>query len=278
VANLRDETLAFVSLGSGEQRVLHLPGPPHEIVESQGRLYVTLGRGNAVAEVDARSAAILRLLPLDGEPHGIAVFGSNLIVTLDKANAAVVLDRATLTELRRYATGLTPHSVAVSNNAILVTDSTDNALRQLEPEVRTISTGEQPESVALAGPYAVTADAASGSLTIAGAADLSGASRLDVGAAPVRVVALATGQVLAALQRGTRGEVVVVDVLARKVERRIAVSPRPDGLCPSPDSAHFAVSSNAEGTIQVFSTNDWKPVLSLTMQPGLGSCLWVTTG
>lgn len=273
VANLRTESLTLANLESGEQRHLALPGPPHEMVATDGRLYVTLGRGEALVEVELSSAAILRVLPLEGEPHGIAVWGNNLIVTLDKANEAVVLDRASLTELRRYPTGETPHVVAVSGEAVLVTDSRGDTLRQLEPGTKSIRTGGQPEGIAITGGYAATADYLGGTLTVARAGDLSGASSLSVGAAPVRVTALAGGQVLVSLQG--RGEVALVDLATLSVKRRLKTAARPDGLCVDPDGRNFAVASNHEGRVEVFSTEAWKSSLQLNLDPGLGACLWL---
>ena len=272
VANLRAETLTFFALAGGETRVLSVPGPPHEMVEAGGRLYVTLGRANAVVEVDVAAAAILRVLPLEGEPHGIALYGGNIVVTLDKANRAVVIDRATFTELRRYPTGDTPHVVAISSDGIFVTDSRDNMLRLLEPETRTLTTGGQPEGVALVGDRVVTADAASGSLTLA-TSDLSEARTIAVGAGPVRVAAFDTDTALVALQGAD--ELVAFDVARGKVEHRLGPVQRPDGICVSPDSAYIGVTSNGDGTLQFFATKDWKPVHSVAFVAGLGACLWL---
>ena len=273
VANLRDESLSFIDLATGEVRTLQLPGPPHEIVEAGGRLYVTLGRGDALAEVEPRSAAILRVVALEGEPHGLAVYGENLIVTLDKAKAAVVLDRASLSELRRYPTGDTPHAVAVSAEAIVVTDSRDNALRQLQPAPATAASGAQPESVAIVAGHAISVDAASGSLTLARVPGLADVALLELGALPVRVNPFDGESVLISLQGEAR--VVHVQVPSGKVLRRIGVAERPDGLCLPPEGPYFAVASNAEGAVQVFSTEDWKSVSRLNLQPGSGACLWL---
>lgn len=271
VANLRDESLTFIDVKTGDQRNMILPGPPHEVVEAEGRLYVTLGRANAIAEVDRKAGAILRILKLEGEPHGIALYGQNLIVTLDKGNEAVVVDRATLTELRRYPTGNTPHVVGVSSDSIIVTDSRDGMLRQLEPEVRTVAAGSIPEGIAIVGGRVISADAGSGTLTFANAADLSGSMTATIGVAPVRVVAFGSERVLVALQGD--GEVALVAV-SGEVERRMKTAERPDGMCVSPGGDYFAVASNAGGLVEVFSTEDWKLVTRIPLAAGLGACAW----
>ena len=273
VANLRDETLSFVDLATGTTRELSVPGPPHEIVETGGRLYVTLGRADALVEVEPGSASILRVIPLAGEPHGLAAWGDNLIVTLDKANAAIVLDRASLTEIRRYPTGNTPHVVAVSSDAVLVTDSRDNAIRQLLPGDAVIPSGLQPEGIAIAGHLVVTADAAGGTLTIAGASNLTSPATVAVGSGPVRVIALDSSRVLVSLQGEDR--LAVVDLKAREVVRRITTGERPDGLCPSPDGKYAGSAANGDGALHIFATQDWGSVLRLNLSAGLGSCLWL---
>lgn len=273
VANLRDETLSFIDLATGTTRELSVPGPPHEIVESGGRLYVTLGRADALVEVEPDSASILRVLPLSGEPHGLAVWGDNLIVTLDKANAAVVLDRASLTEIRRYPTGNTPHVVAVSSDAVLVTDSRENAIRQLEPAGAVVRSGLQPEGIAIAGELVATANAGSGTLTIARASDLSDPQTIAVGSGPVRVIALDASRAIVSLQGEDR--LALVDLTAREVVGRITTGERPDGLCLSLDGKYAGSAANGDGTVHIFATQDWRSVLDFNLGAGLGSCLWL---
>lgn len=273
VANLREETLTFVRLAEDRTDELLLPGPPHEMVFETGRLYVTLGRADLLVEVDPRAPGILRTIRLEGEPHGIAVLGGNLYVTLDKSNEVVVIDRATLTELRRLPTGETPHVIAASGAGIVVTDSRDNVLRQIEPDGVTVSTGGQPEGIAIVGKYVVTADALSGSVTIADFPGMANAKTIAVGAASVRVTALNASQVLVSLQGA--GEVAVLRVDDSRVTKRLIVSDRPDGLCLTAQSTYLAVASNADGTVELFEVDGWKRAPAFTLKAGLGSCTWI---
>jgi DNA-binding beta-propeller fold protein YncE len=243
------------------------------MVEAGGRLYVTLGRGDALIEIEPRAGAILRVLPLAGEPHGLAVWGENLVVTLDAEHALVVLDRATLTEIRRYQTGDTPHVVAISSDSILVTDSRDDVLRQVVPRERTVSTGTQPEGIAIAGGFVATADAESGTLTVANATDLSDVATVKVGPGPVRVASVSGTRVVVSLRGEDR--VAVVDLAKQTVERRIATGERPDGLCVSQAGDYFGSAANGNGALSIYSTEDWKSVLRLNLNVGLGSCLWM---
>lgn len=273
VANLREETLTFVHLADDLREELLLPGPPHELALDGGRLYVTLGRANLLVEVDPDAPGILRTLKLEGEPHGLAILGGNLYVTLDKANEVVIIDRATLTELRRLPTGDTPHVVAATGAGIVVTDSRANALRQLEPAHTTVATGGQPESVAIAGGYVVSADAAGGTLTVAKFPGLAEARAVLVGALPVRVTALDSSRVLVSLQGA--GEVAIFNVESFRLEKRLKVGARPDGLCSTEAADYVAVASNADGRVDFFEVKGWKRAPYITLKAGLGSCLWL---
>lgn len=271
VANLRDESLTVIYPRDGSRTELLLPGPPHELVAAGGRLYITLGRANALIEVDPYAPGILRTLPLDGEPHGLAELAGNLYVTLDKANTVVVIDRATLSELRRIPTGDTPHTIAASRQGVFVTDSRANTLRALEPAALSAPTGAQPESVAVAGGSVFTADAMGGTVTMASVPGLEGARTFPVGSGPVRVLALPS--VLAVSLQGA-GEVALLD-FEGNVKRRLKVAQRPDGLCASPGGAYLGVASNAAGVIEVFLTGPWKRATSYQLNDGLGACLWL---
>ncbi len=273
VSNLREETLTFIRLENGRWDELLLPGPPHELVMEGGRLYVTLGRANLLAEVDPDGPGILRTLKLDGEPHGLAALGGNLYVTLDRANEVVVIDRATFTELRRVPTGNTPHVIAATGAAIVVTDSRDNTIRQLEPTSEIAATGGQPEGIAFVGRNAVTADATGGTLTIADIPGLGNARTVAVGLSPVRVVALDDTTAIVALQGA--GQVAVFDLPSGKVKKRLNVAARPDGLCGSPAGDYLAVASNADGKVDLFAVKGWRRAPSVSLRPGLGSCLWL---
>ena len=151
-------------------------------------------------------------------------------------------------------------------------DRSPNGLRMGELCERTLTTGGQPEGVALVGDRVVTADAASGSLTLA-TSDLSEARTIADGAGPVRVAAFDTDTALVALHGAD--ELVAFDVARGKVEHRLGPVQRPDGICVSPDSAYIGVTSNGDGTLQFFATKDWKPVHSVAFVAGLGACLWL---
>lgn len=273
VANLRAESLTFHNLANARITTLALPGPPHELLTLNGRLYVTLGRADLVAEVDPAGPGILRLLQLQGEPHGIAERDGALLVTLDKANAVVTIDPASFTETSREPTGETPHAVAVSPHGTFVTGARENSVRRLGTPPLTAPAGQLPESVAIAGDRLVTAGNLSVALSVFDAATLDRLGSVPVGAGPVRVVALDNHRVAVTTQGTPR--LVVVDVSRRKVEEQVDVPARPDGICVSPDGKYIGIVSNAENSVRFYATGSWRRAGSITAGDGPGACLWL---
>lgn len=273
VADLRGESLRFFQLETSRQSDLALPGPPHEFVVVDGRLYVTLGRANAVAEVEPKAPGILRLLHLDGEPHGIALGpNGNLFVTLDTAAALVEVDRRSFTEIGRTPTGNTPHAVAFGGLTAYVTDSRANRVEALLDGAASAPTGALPESLAVTSQYVVTADAGAGTLSVFRRQGLQLARSIQVGGHPVRVVALDTRRVLVSLNAD--GRVLVVNVETGKIERSLAAGGHPDGLCLSPDGDFLAVGLNEDRAVAIFRTSDWQRVTAMDAGQGPGSCAW----
>ncbi|GAB4326180.1 MAG: hypothetical protein Kow0010_09180 [Dehalococcoidia bacterium] len=278
VASLRDELLAFYRF-EGERIVesrLALPGPPHELVAVNGRLYVTLGRANRLVEIEPGAPGILRTLHLDGEPHGLDHADGRLYVTLDRGHSLVAIDLASFEVVARYDTGDTPHAVAIADGIAYVTDSRDGALRAIDLAsggATTLATGAMPESVAVVGDLVAVANAHDGTLAVVSRESLSLARRFAVGAGPTRVVLLAGDSVAVALNGSD--EVVVVDPGEDEVRRRLDVPPRPDGLCLSPDGAHLAVAANGADAAMIIDTAIWRPALTLRVPAGPGSCLWL---
>jgi DNA-binding beta-propeller fold protein YncE len=273
VANLRAQTLTFHNLATTRATTLALPGPPHELLEFNGRLYVTLGRADLVAEVDPSGPGTLRLLSLPGEPHGIAERGGTLLVTLDKGNAVVSIDPATFTEVGREPTGDTPHMVATSPHGAFVIDSRDNILRRLEPAAVIAPAGELPEGLAVVGDRVVTADYLSGTLSVFDAKTLEPLASVDVGPGPVRVRALDNRRVLVTVQGTPR--LLVVDLIRLDVENSFEVPGRPDGICLSPGAEYAGVASNAEGIVRLLAVDSWRGAGSIPAGGGPGACLWL---
>ncbi|OAI42765.1 hypothetical protein AYO38_02890 [bacterium SCGC AG-212-C10] len=274
VANLRGASLTFQDLGGdGRSRTLILPAGPHELVTAGGRLYATLALADQLVEVDPDAPGVLRSLTLEGMPHGLALSGDELLVTLDDANALVTVDPESLTELSRSTIGNTPHTVAVdSNGSVFVTASRENELIQL-PSGRSQGTGALPESVGIAGQYAVTGNAASSSLSVFKREGLAFAGTITLGGSPVRVIGIGETHVLVALS--DTAELAYVDLPSLTVERRIPVAERPDGLCLSPSGRFVGVVSNAKDAVTVLRTTDWRVQISLATGHGPGQCLWL---
>jgi YVTN family beta-propeller protein len=279
VAQLRAESITTYDLETGSgTRQLGVSGPPHEFAFAAGRLYLTLGRGNALLELEPTRPGILRTLRLDGEPNGLAVDGDHLLVTLDKADALVIVDRTAFTETGRTGTGQTPHNVAVAGGTAYVTDSRDSRLRALplagDGQPLTTATGALPESVTVAGDFVVTADADSGTITIVRRDGFQSVGSMTLGGRPVRVITLDDTHVLVALNASS--QVAVIDIARHHVERNVGVLGHPDGMCISPSGAYVAVVSNEEDAVQVFRRSDWALAGTLQTGDGPGACAWLS--
>jgi hypothetical protein len=281
VANLRGESLSLIDIAVPENgRTLALAGPPHEMLATAGRIYATLGRGNAVIEVEPRTPAILRTLSLAGEPHGLTLCDGSLIVSLDAADALVTLDRAAFTERFRQGTGDTPHTVTASGEGCgspgataYVTNSRDNTVARLGATPATAPTGRQPESVVRVSGLLITADALDGTLSVFREDTLELLGRIPVGREPVRVFAIDERHLAVSLAGEAR--LAIVSLTTMKVERRLKTLDRPDGICLSPDGKYLAVVSNADDAVQVFRVSDWRTAAAYPAGDGPGSCLWL---
>lgn len=274
IANLRSESLTFHNFATDRSSTLALPGAPHEMVELNGRLYITLGRADLLVEVDPAVPAVVRTLRIAGEPHGIAVHGGTLAVTLDQRNAVATVDPATMTVTSRKMTGDTPHMVASNGDFLYVTDTRDNAVRTLTEPAVVQPAGDTPEALAIAGDYVVAANYGSGTLSVFDAATLGQVTTVEVGAGPVRVIALDEARV--AVSRQGSPEVVIVGLPTGAIVQRFETPDRPDGLCLSPDGAHLAVAVNADGAAAIYAIDGWQVSSLVTAGDGPGTCLWLT--
>lgn len=275
VANLVSQDLTIYRLDERKApTTLALPGAPHEMVELNGRLYVTLDRANALAEVDPRAPGILRTLSLEGRPHGIATDGTTLFVTLDDANEVVTIDAATFQVRDRHPTGDTPHNIAYDNGALFVTDSRDNTVRRIAPSVpgTVSSAGALPETIAVTHGLVITGDADANQLSVFEAATLRPLESIEMPGRPVRLLATTTHLLVA------RNHAALLEVLELPSLDRVAsaeVADFPDGICPDPSGRYVGVASNGEGLVTILSTASWNPLGALGAGRGPGSCLWL---
>lgn len=273
LASPRSQSLTFYRFDEAlREESLHVPGPPHELGASGDRLYVTLGRGDAVIEVLASAPGILRTLPLRGEPHGLAIAGDELLVTLDAAGELLTIDRNSLSIRGRVATGDRPHAVVVAEGVSYVTQSGDNRLWTSRGGLA-LSTGAQPESVAIVGDRVVTADRG-GSLSIFTRPPFAFVVRLTLEGGPVRVVAV--DDVHVAVSLGDDERVAIVDIDRAELVETLDVGSHPDGLCLSPDGVFLAAVSSGAGQVKIYRLADWRRVLTLratALAPG--ACLWL---
>jgi hypothetical protein len=275
VANLRAESLTFFDYDAGLQHEITLAGPPHEMVAAGDRLFVTLGRGDAIAQVSLRTREVERYLVLPGSPHGIATQGDALYVTLDNSDQLVVLDIDTLAEQSRRPTGDTPHAVAVIGFTAIVANALDNTVAALGTGDEVRSSGALPESMAvLDGRVVASANAGDGSLSLYALPGMTPLGQVEVGGRPVRIVATGDGLLVADARLGRIVALEPADdgleVVARVVVGRLA-----DGICPSPDGRWVAATANGDNKLVLIDAERWAPSAELPTSDGPGACLWL---
>ena len=274
IANLCAETMTFHDFARSRTTTLSLPGAPHEMVELNGRLYVTLGRADLVVEVDPNVPAVVRTMRLAGEPHGIVLHGEQLAITLDRRDAIALVDPVILAVTARIPTGDTPHVIASGGSALFVTDTRDNRIRRIENGASTTAeTGALPEGLALVSGLAVTADYEGRTLSTFDADTLELRSTIDLDGPPVRILDLGGNRIGISVQEPAT--LVVADLASGAITDGIEAPGRPDGLCLSPDGRHLAVAGNAGRTTAVFEVETWAHAVNVGAGDGPGACLWI---
>lgn len=273
VANLRAASLTVHRLDTPGVTTLALPGAPHELAVIDGRVYATLPRANRLLEIEPRAPAVLRSLDLDGAPHGLAPRAAELLVALDSSGEVARVDLRSFAAMERFPVGDTPHALVVApGGEVFVALARENRVVETGSGW-SAPTGALPESVAIAGRTLVTADAISGTLSLFDLPGGEARGRLAVGGQPVRVLALDERRVAVALV--DTAEVVIVDTHGARVERRLRVATRPDGLCLSPSGRFLAVVTNDQDAVTVYRIADWRRLVALATGDGPGACAWV---
>jgi DNA-binding beta-propeller fold protein YncE len=274
LANLRDESLTFFDFAGGERLEVELAGPPHEMVEVGGTLFVTLGRKDALAQIDIASRTVERYLVLDGSPHGIATDGTHLFVSLDDANAIAVLDIETLAESRRLETGNTPHAIALLGETLFVANATDGTVSAIgENSQVTRQSGKLAESLAVASASSLAvANASDGTVALFALPGMDQAALYVVEGRPVRIV-LFGGQLLVARSRA--GDVAVLDPVGGGLRATVAIGRLADGLCVAPSGEWVAAAANGDNTLHIIDTVEWRSSMEYDTEDGPGACLWL---
>jgi DNA-binding beta-propeller fold protein YncE len=275
LANLRDESLTLFDYESGLRHEVALAGPPHEMVLAGERLYVTLGRSDAVAQVNLATREVERYLVLAGTPHGIASDGARLYITLDSADEVVQLDLDSLAEQARRPTGDTPHAIAVVGSTAIVTNAGEDSVSALGADVETRAAGVLPETIAIVdGRLVVAGNAGDGSLSLYSLPGLAILGNVDVGGRPVRVAG-AGAKLL--VSDGQLGRLLVLEPVEGGLEvvDRVVVGRLADGICASPDGRWVGTTANGDNRLVIIDAERWAVSAEFPTADGPGACLWL---
>lgn len=276
VASLRNESVTFYIFGDEPtSQFLSLGGTPHEMVEANGRLYLTSTEPSQLVEILPGLPGVLRAADLPGSAHGLATDGGSVWVTVEETNELLKFDIETFTASLRWGTRTTPHAVALSGTGVpfVVTAGTDH-ITSYGPVPREERTDGSPESVAVVGEWVVTGNADGHSLSVFNVADLAPLGDIELDGRPIRVLAIDETRVAVSLDGANK--VVIVDLVQGRVTERLDSGGRPDGLCLTPDGAYLAIVSNADDIVQVRSTENWAVAIQISTVDGPGACLWLS--
>lgn len=272
VGTLREPALVALQLANQTQRRLVLPGPAHELLVLDDRVYLTLGRADLLAEVQLPSLALRRSVALEGEPHGIALWGDRIAVSLDAADAVVALEPTSLTERGRWAVGDTPHALTSDGADLYVAEARSGTIRRIGSGVIAVP-GGMPESLAVVEGRLVAALTERGAVAIVQPDAPTAMTVVDVGPRPSRVVHAVGGRFVLALSGS--GQVAAYDVAGSTPLWRVAVGQLADGLCLSPDSRFVAATAPGDDRLLILDLQNGEVVAEFTVNGGPGACVWL---
>lgn len=276
VLNKADASAWLLDAGDGSVRAKLATGAgPHEAaVSPDGALAVVCDYGeqqpgSTLTVIDVAAGKVARTIDLgaDKRPHGILFDGpQSVLVTVEAVKALVRVDLAAGKVSARFPTGQeVSHMVALEPGGarawVANIGSGTVTLLDLggEQAARHVSTGKQPEGLALAreGRELWVGNRAEHTLSVLDTKSLEVLATLPCAGFPIRVVLTPDGR-RALSTCAESGELAVFDVEARKESKRIALhrdgetaSPQPVGVLVPPSGKRAYVALCAQDQIAV---------------------------
>lgn len=289
VLNKDDAALAIVDPASGLVLGRVPTGDqPHELVVSTDGKYAFAsnygsgtGPGHTISMIDLAAKKELRRIdvaPLS-RPHGLDFAGGKLYFTAEGSRAIARYDPAADKIDWQFETGQqTTHMVLVARDLKTIFTSnigSDSVSRIVQGSdgkwtQTTIAVGKGPEGIDFSpdGREVWSAASRGGTIAVIDARTGTVTQTIDVGTKRSNRIKLTPDAKFALISDIDTGEVVVVDAVARKVARRIAVGKQPEGVLIAPDGARAFIAVNGDNHIAVVDLKTWQ--VSKTLSPGTG--------
>ncbi|HMQ94421.1 CopM family metallochaperone [Amaricoccus sp.] len=197
--------------------------PAHVVADRQGRAFVSLAGGDAIAVVDLARAEVIGRIATGDYPHGLRLSpdGAELYVANVEDGTVSVIDTANLSEVTRIPVGAAPVQVGF-------TPSGDQVYVSLRDENR----------VAII-------DTASRKVT----------GKVDVGPNPIQVFVTADGGSVYVANQGTEeapnDTVSVIDTATGQVVKTITTGGGAHGVSASADGAYVFVTNIADDSVSI---------------------------
>ena len=267
VSNEGSNTVSVV-VGKAVVATIDVGARPRGLAVGPGgrRVYVALGKDNAVAVIDVAARRVVDTIPVGTDPEQVAVSpdGGTVYVSneaLDSASAVAVAGH----RLRfRVAVGREPEGATIGprGTKVYVTGESDSSVTVLDAStgrrVGLLHVSARPRFVAFApnGKWGLVSTEDGGTVHVFDAGRDSVTATVTIGDRTTKPtgIAISPDGRFAYIANGRAHQVSVLDVAARNVVASIPVGQRPWGVALTADGATLYVANGRSNSVSVIST------------------------
>ena len=295
VLNKDDATLSIVDPASGNVLGTVPTGEgPHELVVSDdGKIAYASNYGtgpapgHTISMIDIAAKKELRRIdvaPLS-RPHGLAFAGGKLYFTAEASKKIARYDPAANKVDWEFETGqTTTHMVLpmkdlktiftsnIGSDSVSAVEQTASGWMQT-----VIPVGKGPEGIDASpnGREVWSAHSRDGGMSIIDVASKKVVHTIPLGTKRSNRVKLTTDGKFAVVSDLEAGELVVVDVAARKEVKRVALGKMPEGILIAPTGSQIFVAVNGDSNVAVVDPKTWTVTKRITAGKGPDGLAWV---
>ena len=296
VLNKEEATLAIVDPASGRVlgRVPTGEGPHELVVSTDGKTAFASNYGtgpapgHTISMIDIASQKEVRRIdvaPLS-RPHGLAFASGKLYFTAEASRKIARYDPAANKIDWEFETGQnTTHMVLPTRDlkTIFTSNITSDSVSAIEQKPdgswsqTVIPVGRGPEGIDLSpnGREVWSAHSRDGGVSIIDVATRKVTQTLALGTKRSNRIKLTPDGKFALISDLDAGDLVVVDAVARKEIKRIALGKQPEGVLITPDGSRAYVAVNGDNDIAVVDTRTWTIVTRISTGTGPDGMAWV---
>jgi YVTN family beta-propeller protein len=295
VLNKEDATLAIVEAASGKVLGTVPTGEgPHELVVSSDGKFAFASNygtgpapGHTISMIDIAAKKETRRIdvaPLS-RPHGLAFAGGKVYFTAEASKKIARYDPATNKVDWEFETGQTtthmllpmkdPRTIFTSN---IGSDSVSMVEQSSSGWTQTvIPVGKGPEGIDVSpnGREIWSAHSRDGGVSVIDVATKKVAHAIALGTKRSNRIKLTPDGKFALVSDLDAGDLVVVDAVARKEIKRIALGKMPEGILITPDGSQVFVAVNGDNNVAVIDPKSWTVTRRISAGKGPDGLAWV---